>query len=691
MATNATQRAHVERSIDRSLDDVGHFLRHRWWAVLLAALVVWLLVAQVAPVVIAHWSIVGGALLAALEILVAVAFTALLMLALLWYLARPRVTWALPGDVLVSFKDYKGNPEVIEAAQRIVTLLRGAKGFKEMGGEISQGLLLVGPQGVGKSYLAQCISAEAGVPFAYTSALSFRPMFIGMDALMVKLLYRKARRLAHEFGGCIIFIDEFDAIGMARHGVSSASAPTTQANGGGMLTSPAGAGALNELLLHLDTAPLIESWGIRALRAIGLARGAQREPVLTIAATASPESLTSALMRPGRFDRKIVVTAPSDTNRAEVIEYYLAKAPHEENLSMPKLVADMAGYTPVAIKHVINEALVLAHGEGRECITHADIAIARETHEYGIRYPRSLSELEKRRLAYHEAGHIIAQASLTPRYRVAHATIAKRLGSSGEAFVEAKPLEEIVTQSAEEIFASIEVSLASRAAEELFLQTRLNGVGADLANATHLALQYVAHWGMGDTFFSAAATLAPERIYTDPMLRGQAERLLRQAYGEVRGLLERRRKAVIAVAEALLEREELASDEIEQLIRASEVSALDQVAALSSMAEAALYNAPVAELQPSTPQLISPAASAPAMSSVDAGPRSAGEIAGAFSSMSPGPAAFAASPSQELRADRVIDRAILHAPQRPPERQATDPNLPTANPAQKPKGHKPKR
>lgn len=135
MATNATQRAHVERSIDRSLDDVGHFLRHRWWAVLLAALVVWLLVAQVAPVVIAHWSIVGGALLAALEILVAVAFTALLMLALLWYLARPRVTWALPGDVLVSFKDYKGNPEVIEAAQRIVTLLRGAKGFKEMGGE----------------------------------------------------------------------------------------------------------------------------------------------------------------------------------------------------------------------------------------------------------------------------------------------------------------------------------------------------------------------------------------------------------------------------------------------------------------------------------------------------------------------------------------------------------------------------
>ncbi|HEX8981887.1 MAG TPA: AAA family ATPase [Ktedonobacterales bacterium] len=690
MATNATQRAQAERSIDRSLDDVGHFLRHSWWAILLAALVVWLLVALVAPVVIAHWTIVGSALLAALEILVAVAFTALLCVALFRYMARPRVTWALPGDVLVSFKDYKGNPDVIEAAQRIVTLLRGAKGFKEMGGEISQGLLLVGPQGVGKSYLAQCISAEAGVPFAFTSALSFRPMFIGMDALMVKLLYRKARRLAREYGGCIIFIDEFDAIGMTRHGASNASAPTTQTGGAGSLTSQTGAGALNELLLHLDTAPLIEPWSMRALRAIGLARGAQREPVLTIASTAAPDALDSALMRPGRFDRKIVVSAPNEAHRAEVIEYYLAKAPHED-LPMVRLVADMAGYTPVAIKHVINEAMVLAHGEGRESITYADIANARETHEYGIRYPRSLSELEKRRLAYHEAGHVIAQAFLLPRYRVAHATIAKRLGSSGEAFVEAKPLEEIVTQSAEEIFASIEVALASRAAEELFLQTRLNGVGADLASATHLALQYVAHWGMGDTFFSAAATMAPERIYTDPMLRGQAERLLRQAYGEVRGLLERRRKAVIVIAEALLEREELASDEIEQLIRTSEVTALDQVAALSSMAEAALYSAPIAEPQPAAPQLVGPTTSTSARSSVDAAPTSASGTAGAFGSPSLGPVAFAASPSQELRADRVIDRAILHAPQRAPERQQTDPNLPTVSPTHKPKAHKPKR
>ncbi|HET9111945.1 MAG TPA: hypothetical protein VFN78_14040, partial [Ktedonobacterales bacterium] len=259
-----------------------------------------------------------------------------------------------------------------------------------------------------------------------------------------------------------------------------------------------------------------------------------------------------------------------------------------------------------------------------------------------------------------------------------------------------KPLEEIVTQSAEEVFARIEVSLASRAAEELFLQARLNGVGGDLANATQLALQYVAHWGMGDTFFSAAATMAPERMYTDPALREQAERLLRQAYNDVRALLERRRKAVIAVAEALLEREELDSDEIEQLIHEAETPTPEQVAALASVAEAALFGAPAAiDFQTPAPHLIGPVAPAvPAAPATPAQPsQQPQQVAEASASEEPqpakaptprppttlAPAAFAASPSQELRADRVIDRAILRAPQRQTILQKTDPNLPTVN------------
>ena len=412
----------------------------------------------------------------------------------------------------------------------------------------------------------------------------------------------------------------------------------------------------------------------------------------TIGATNIPESLDPALLRPGRFDRKIMVAPPTDAHRGEVIEYYLDKVRHDD-IALPKLVSDMMGYTPVAIKHVINEAVVIAHFDGRDSISYHDIAVARETHEYGIRYPRSLSRLEKRRLAYHEAGHAIAQAYLLPRFRVAHATIVKRLGSSGEAFVEAKPLEEIVTQSSEEVFARIQVSLASRAAEELFLNARLNGVGGDLANATQLALQYVAHWGMGDTFFSAAATMAPERMYTDPALREQSEKLLRQAYTEVRALLERRRKALIAVAEALLEREELDSDEIEQLIHEAEAPSQEQAAALAGIAASALAQVP--SFAP--PALLgAPATSPPA--TVDAIPAIAaatpsatngangasgtnGHAPEAVTETTPAPAAFTASPSQELRADRVVDRALLRGPRLTrPINGPTDPNLPDAAP-----------
>ncbi|HEY1391701.1 MAG TPA: AAA family ATPase [Ktedonobacterales bacterium] len=580
----------LDKSIDRSLDDFGRFLRHRWWLVLLLILIGWYAVVNILPTISAPQpgTILGFVLQTGLLIF----FILIQFIALFWFLGRPRIYWVMPGESGVSFDDYKGNPEVLEAARRIVILMRGVKGFKEMGGEISRGLLLVGPPGTGKSYLAQCISTESGVPFAYASAASFRAMFIGMDVLMIKNLYRKARRYAREYGGCILFMDEFDAIGMSRGGAGQGGF----AMGGGMMGMMGGSGGLNELLMQMDPPPMDHSWWKKLLRMVGLYHGrSQREPVLTVGATNIPDSLDAALLRPGRFDRKIIVTAPSDANRGEVIEYYLERV-HHDDISVQKLVTDMVGYTPVAIKHVINEAVVIAHFAGRQSVTYQDICEARETHEHGIRYPRTLSTLEKRRLSYHEAGHAVAQVKLVSRYRVSHATIAKRLGSSGEAFVAYKPLEEIVTQSADEVFAEIETLLASRASEELFLHTRLNGVGGDLHRATELAFHYSAHWGMGDEFFSASATMAPERIYTDPITRREVEALLRQAYTEVRALLERHSAAVIAVAEALLAREELESDEILALISQAEAPALAEIAT------AALGSVPVV-----TPSSESPA------------------------------------------------------------------------------------
>lgn len=557
----------LDRSIDRSLDNFGRWLR-RWWLLLTAIfIVVWLITHYVSP----EASLSGLAII--LQLGVAVMFGILQFAAIFWFLGRPRLYWVMPGETGTGFADYKGNPEVLEAARRIVTLLRGVKHFKNMGGEISRGILLIGPPGTGKSYLAQCISTEANVPFAYASAASFRAMFIGMDVLMIKNLYRKARRLAREYGGCIIFMDEFDAIGMSRSGMGSNQ--MGMAGGFGFM---GGTGGLNELLMQMDPPPMDNSFGKKFMRMLGFPVGRnQREPVLTIGATNIPEQLDPALLRPGRFDRKIIVSPPSDANRGEVIDYYLNKVAHDD-IAMNKLVSDMMGYTPVAIKYVINEAVVLAHFDGRDSITYKDICEARETHEHGLRYPRALSPLEKRRLAYHEAGHAIAQVKLLPRFRVTHATIAKRLDSGGEAFVSYKPREEIVTQSADEVFADIQTLLASRASEELFLQTRLNGVGGDLHRATQLALHYVAHWGMGDGFFSAAATMAPERIYTDPTLRREAEELLRRAYTEVRDLLDQHRAAVVAVAEALIEREDLNHDEIIELIEEAETPPLVTIA-----------------------------------------------------------------------------------------------------------------
>jgi ATP-dependent Zn protease len=563
----------VDKNIDRSLDDFGRFLKRRWWLVLGLILIVW-------------WTLAHGMLRqltslqpgdifgTVLQIAILVFSVIIQFVAIFWFIGRPRVYWVMPGETGYSFADYKGNPEVLEAARRIVILLRGVKGFREMGGEISRGLLLVGPPGTGKSYLAQCISTEAGLPFAYASAASFRGMFWGMDVMTVKSLYRKARRYAREYGGCILFIDEFDAIGTAR----SNQGGNTPMGGGGMMTMMGGNGGLNELLMQMDPPPLANSWWKSLLRLMGLFHGRhQREPVMTIGATNIPEALDPALLRPGRFDRKIIVAPPTDANRGEVIAYYLQKVKHEP-VAMDKLVSDMMGYTPVAIKHVINEAVVIAHFDGRHSITYKDICEARETHEFGIRYPRTLSVLEKRRLAYHEAGHAVAHVKLTPRHRVTRATIAKRLGSAGEAFVAFKPTEEIVTQSAEEVFADLQTLLASRASEELFLQTRLNGVGGDLHRATEIALHYVTHWGMGTTFFSAPATLAPQDVYTDPQLRAEVETLLREAYTSVRALLEQHRAAVIAVAEALLVREELDSDEILALITQAEAPGLSDIA-----------------------------------------------------------------------------------------------------------------
>jgi ATP-dependent Zn protease len=475
----AARRTDLDQNIDRFIDNLfDWFGRH-----IRAIMLLMVLAAFMWIVAVPKWQtwlpLVGTGLLLLFQLLFAVMFMIIQFVALFWFLGRGRVYWVMPGETGVGFKDYKGNPEVLEGARRVVTLLRGVKEFKQMGGEVIRGLLLVGPPGTGKSYLAQVISTEAGVPFGYASAPSFQNMFMGIGNLRVMMLYGKARKLARKYGACILFIDEIDAIGAAR----ANQGPSTGL--GGMMFG-GNTGMLNELLMQMDPPPQEQGWWRKLLRRFGLRRGkAEMPPVLTIAATNLAEVLDQALTRPGRFDRKITVDLPDADGRREILEYYLDKVKHDD-LPIERMISDTIGYSPVAIKYVINEAVVHAHFDGRQSMNYWDFTRAREAHEWGLRQPiKSMSAEERRRIAYHETGHAFAQLKLLPRERVSKVTIVRHGGALG--LMAPKPLEEMHTHTKEEILGHIQVSLASRAAEELFLDIKMTGAVSDLANATQLA------------------------------------------------------------------------------------------------------------------------------------------------------------------------------------------------------------
>ena len=541
----------LDKRIDGFLSGLGAILRLLFVLAVLGALVYFVLVPNLET-----W---GPYLIFAVTLIFQLFFAIMFMIvqfaALFWFLGRPRIYWVMPGETGVSFKDYKGNPEVLEAAKQVVTLLKGAKEFKAMGGEAIRGLLLVGSPGTGKSYLGQCIATEAGVPFGYMSAPSIMGMFWGMDMLRVLTLYMKARKLAAKFGACILFIDEIDAIGKSRVGQGPGMGL------GGMMMG-GGSGALNELLNQMDPLPR-DSWKGRLLRKFGFRRKkAEMNPVLTMAATNVAEVLDPALLRPGRFDRKITVDLPDADGRREIIEYYLAKVRHDPALSIERMVGDTIGYTPVAIKYVINESVVVAHWDGRDFVTYRDWSRALENHELGLRQPiKSMSREERRRIAYHEVGHALAMVRYMPAERLHKVTIIRHGSALG--ITAWKPNEEKHTQTKDELLARIRVSLGSRAAEQLFLGCEMTGAHHDLQTATAVADAVIRHFGMNGSLFQPT-TLG--EIVPDAKSRKEIERLLEQQFKMVKQMLDENRDEVHAVAERLLDAEELTGDEVEEIL-----------------------------------------------------------------------------------------------------------------------------
>jgi cell division protease FtsH len=483
-----------------------------------------------------------------------------------WFLSRPRSYVTTPDDpqVGLSFEEYRGQPDLLDHAKSTVKILRGEDAFTAAGGEMPKGMLLSGRPGTGKTFLAACIAAEAKLPFVYVDASSLRGMFWGMDSLMVSKLFRDARGLGRRYapeggrGACILFMDELDSIGLSRGGQQGMGIGI-----GGMLGG--GSFGLNTLLNQMDsmTNNIEDRYSRKVLRWLGIIRGPvpPKPIVFVIGATNRPEVLDSALTRPGRLDRLLEVYVPDGEGRRDMIEHFLAEKAHEPDINIDFLVGDSIGWTPIMIKTILNEALVLAYEDGRARLGYKDWLAAADARTLGLRQPiRQMVDEDKRAIAYHEAGHAVAAHYLQPENRIIKATIIRRGGALG--VVQPRPKEERYTRHARQIESEIMVFLGSRAVEEEFLHTKMTGASSDLMGASSLALDYCASLGMGSGLLVMPAT--GMLSYPMPAAR-MADALLEDLMDETRRLVNEKDYAVHAVAAALMEHGELIGTELEQV------------------------------------------------------------------------------------------------------------------------------
>ena len=442
-------------------------------------------------------------------------------------------------DEKVTFEDVAGIEEAENELVEVVDFLKNPEKYTRLGGTAPKGVLLVGPPGTGKTLLARAVAGEAGVAFYSMSGSEFVEMIVGVGAARVRDLFKQAR----EHAPAIIFIDEIDSIGRARG----------QAVVGGASEQEQ---TLNQLLAEMD--------GFSS-----------REGIVVLAATNQPDVLDRALMRAGRFDRRVVVNLPDRAGRTAILKVHTRKVPLADDVNHEEIASVTPGFSGADIRNLVNEAALLAARRGNDAVHNADFLDSLEKIILGPERPLLLKEDDRRRIAYHEGGHAILGLVVPGADPVHRVTIIPRGMALGVTYQ--RPEEDRYNYPEDYLRARLVGIMGGRAAEEIAFGTRTTGAENDIEQATQLAHNMVTRWGMSDKlgmirlagrdnpYLGGADGYAGSRVGsedTNALVDEEIRAIINESYDEARRLLEIHRDALDRLVDALLERETLDEQEI---------------------------------------------------------------------------------------------------------------------------------